>query len=40
MEADVERTMRKMLWAASGDGFAAETDPPTPRRSRAPASST
>ena len=28
MDADVERTMRTVLWAASGDGFQAE--PPTP----------
>ena len=28
MELDVERTMRTVLWAASGDGF--QDDPPTP----------
>ena len=28
MDADVERTMRTVLWAASGDGF--QPDPPTP----------
>jgi pimeloyl-ACP methyl ester carboxylesterase len=30
MEADVERTMRTILWAASGDGFVEQPPPPPP----------
>jgi epoxide hydrolase A/B len=30
MEADVERTMRAVLWAASGDGFQEDPPPPPP----------
>ncbi len=30
MELDVERTMKTVLWAASGDGFQAEPTPPPP----------
>lgn len=30
LEADVERTMRTVLWGASGDGFTADPPPPPP----------
>jgi hypothetical protein len=36
LEADVERTMRTILWGGSGEGFADE--PPPRRRRRAPGS--